>query len=173
MRELLQPQAQYKKLYIIRSVVPSRDIGFLPGKVADKASVYEAPYYAICSELFGRDDAYEILKRKGLVEFVTTSFVRGTTFRDCIIMFDEFQNTTMHEFSSVVTRVGENCRLLISGDYYQTDLLKTAEKKDVLTILEVLRRIPMCSMVDFKVEDIVRSEFVKQFIIARNSVTGE
>ena len=110
----------YKKVVIIRSVVPSRDMGFLPGTEKQKAEVYEQPYQEICDDLFGRGDGYRILKIKGLVEFTTTSFLRGTTFNDSIIIVDECENMTFSEIDTVMTRIGNNSRIIFSGDYRQT-----------------------------------------------------
>ena len=102
----------YEKLVIIRSAVPTRDIGFLPGSEKEKASVYEEPYKDICIELFQRGDAYEILKTKGLVHFMTTSFIRGVTLRNAIILIDECQNMSFHELDSIITRMGQGCRVI-------------------------------------------------------------
>ena len=102
LNEILNGSEKYKKLYIVRSVVPTRDMGFLPGNNREKTRVYEAPYYAICTELFGRGDSYEYLKTKGFVEFISTSFIRGITLNDCIVLVDEMQNGTLHELDSVI-----------------------------------------------------------------------
>ena len=113
---------QYEKLVIIRSAVPTRDIGFLPGTEKEKSSVYEEPYYDISIDLFERGDAYQILKTKRLVHFMTTSYIRGITLRDAVILIDECQNMTFHELDSIITRVGENCRVIFCGDFSQSDL---------------------------------------------------
>ena len=104
LQSLLSDASRYKKLIVVRSVVPTRDMGFLPGSNAEKAKVYEAPYQAIFTELFNRGDAYQYLKQKGLVEFISTSFIRGITLNDCIIVVDEIANMTLHELDSVITR---------------------------------------------------------------------
>ena len=114
----------YNKLYIVRSVVPTRDMGFLPGNWKQKAQVYEEPYKQIATELFNRGDAYEVLKNKNLVEFLTTSFIRGTTFNNCILLVDEINNMSFHELDSLITRVGKNCRIILCGDYRQSDLFQ-------------------------------------------------
>ena len=113
---------EYEKLVIIRSAVPTRDIGFLPGTEKEKASVYEEPYKDIAVDIFGRGDAYQILKAKGLVEFMTTSYIRGITLRDAVIIIDECQNMSFHELDSIITRVGRNCRVILAGDFGQSDL---------------------------------------------------
>ena len=153
----------YERLVIIRSAVPTRDIGFLPGNEKEKASVYEEPYKDICIELFQRGDAYEILKTKGLVHFMTTSYIRGITLRDAVILIDECQNMTFHELDSIITRVGENCRVIFCGDFKQSDL-KQNGMDEFLDILHSMKRF---DFIEFGVEDIVRSGFVKDYIIAR------
>ena len=153
----------YERLVIIRSAVPTRDIGFLPGNEKEKASVYEEPYKDICIELFQRGDAYEILKTKGLVHFMTTSFIRGVTLRNATIMIDECQNMTFHELDSIITRIGQGCRVIFCGDFRQADLQRNG-LKDFVRILKAMEEF---EFVDFEIKDIVRSEFVKQYIIAK------
>ena len=119
---------QYEKLVIIRSAVPTRDIGFLPGTEKEKSSVYEEPYYDISIDLFARGDAYQILKTKRLVHFMTTSYIRGITLRDAVILIDECQNMSFHELDSIITRVGENCRVIFCGDFSQSDLKQNGMK---------------------------------------------
>mgnify|MGYP001439904857 CR=1 FL=1 len=153
----------YEKLVIIRSAVPTRDIGFLPGTEKEKSSVYEEPYRDISIDLFSRGDAYQILKTKGLVHFMTTSYIRGITLRDAVILIDECQNMTFHELDSIITRVGENCRVIFCGDFKQSDL-KQNGMDEFLDILHSMKRF---DFIEFGVEDIVRSGFVKDYIIAR------
>lgn len=163
--------SEFKKLYIVRSLVPGRDSGFLPGNLKEKAKVYEAPYVTICSELFGRADAYDILKQKGIIEFVTTSYLRGTTFRDCIVLIDEFQNMNSQEMGTVITRMGENCRVLISGDTRQDDL--TGKKREVSAgrdTIKIIERMDSFEVVRFEVDDIVRGDIVRQWIIAKEDL---
>jgi phosphate starvation-inducible PhoH-like protein len=172
LKELLQEGTPFKKIVIIRSTVPSRDQGFLPGSAADKAKVYERPYYSLFEELFNRADAYETFKRKKLVEFESTSYLRGTTFNDCLVLFDEMQNATYNELKTVITRMGENSRLIISGDYLQSDL-DSRDKHGVLDIMKILKRMKMVDFFEFTKEDIVRSKFVKQFIITEANYKSE
>lgn len=160
----------YQKLIIIRSVVPSRDMGFLPGSVKDKARVYEAPYQAICTELYNRKDAYDVLKNKGLIFFETSSFLRGITFDNAIVFVDECQNMSYHELCTIMTRVGKNCRIIFSGDYLQSDLKYSDEKQGVIHFMKIvvsMRRHFMA--VEMAVEDIVRSGLVKEFIMRKHS----
>jgi len=157
---------EYQKLVIIRSAVSTRDIGFLPGNEKEKAHVYEEPYKDICIELFQRGDAYEILKTKGLVHFMTTSFVRGVTLRNATILIDECQNMTFHELDSIITRVGQGCRVIFCGDFRQSDL-RTNGLKDFIRILKAMDNF---DLVDFEIQDIVRSNFVKSYITAKTEL---
>ena len=156
----------YNNLVIIRSAVPTRDIGFLPGSEKEKASVYEEPYKEIALELFQRGDAYEILKTKGLVHFMTTSFVRGITLKETVIIIDECQNMTFHELDSIITRVGPNCRVIYCGDFRQSDL----KTNGLESFVEILKNMGSFDFIDFEIKDIVRSEFVKDYIIAKTEL---
>lgn len=168
--EAMKTNSYYKKVYIIRSTVATRDQGFLPGSIKDKMRVFESPYVPICTKFFGRGDAYEILKNKGLLEFTTTSYLRGETFDDCIILVDEIQNMADGELHTVMTRVGENCRIIFCGDVKQDDL--TSERKKELSglrdFMKIIRKMDEFKFVDFQIEDIVRSKLVKSYIIQRD-----
>lgn len=156
-----------KKLYnditIVRSAVPTREMGFLPGNEEEKSKVYEQPYIAICSELFNRGDAYGILKKHNSVKFITTSHVRGVTFQDTVVIVDECQNMSFHELDSLITRIGRNCRIIFCGDFFQSDL-KTSGIKD---FMKIIQKMEAFDFVDFGLEDIVRSKFVKDYLIAK------
>ena len=159
-------KGDYQKLVIIRSAVPTRDIGFLPGTEKEKASVYEEPYKDIANDLFGRGDAYEILKQKNLVEFMTTSFIRGITLKHAVILIDECQNMSFHELDSIITRIGQGCRVIFCGDFRQADL----KQNGMQDFMKILKRMGDFDFIEFEVEDIVRSEFVKNYIIAKNEL---
>ena len=161
----------YEKLIIVRSVVPTRDMGFLPGKQEDKMAVYEAPYKQIFGNLFNRGDAYEILKNKDHVEFMPTSFIRGITLDDSIVLIDECQNMNDHELNSVITRLGDNSKLILCGDIRQSDLMK--ETSGFKESLKIFKSMDSLSMIEFGVNDIVRSGFVKDYIIAREDIKNE
>lgn len=160
----------YKRVVIIRSVVPSRDMGFLPGTEKQKAEVYEQPYQEICDDLFGRGDGWRILKMKRLVEFTTTSFLRGTTFNDSIIIVDECNNMTFQEIDTVMTRIGHNSRIVFCGDYRQTDLHKPHDKTGIKELMAVTKRMPSFDHIEFGIEDIVRSGVVKEYIINKTEM---
>lgn len=159
-------KGEYEKLVIIRSAVPTRDIGFLPGTEKEKSSVYEEPYKDISNEIFGRGDAYGILKQKSLVEFMTTSFIRGITLKHAVILIDECQNMSFHELDSIITRMGQNCKVIFCGDFRQADL----KQNGMQDFLKILKRMNEFDFIEFEVEDIVRSEFVKNYIIAKNEL---
>lgn len=167
---LSSPESPYKKLIIVRSVVPTRDMGFLPGNSKEKAQVYEAPYYAICTELFGRGDAYSYLKQKNLIEFISTSFIRGITLNDCIIVVDEIANMTLHELDSVITRVGRNCKIIFSGDFRQSDFTREHERNGLVDFMKIIERMKSFAFVDFDENDIVRSAMVKDYIIWKDKL---
>ena len=166
MKSILESKDQ-NKLVIVRSVVPTRDMGFLPGSNKEKSKVYEAPYYSIFSELFGRSDAYDYLKNKNLVEFMTTSFVRGITINDSVILVDELQNMTPSELHSIMTRIGKNCRVIFAGDIKQNDLNIKREQSGFKDFFKVIDKMRDFGIVEFMRDDIVRSELVKSYIIAR------
>lgn len=172
LKETLRNGSPYKKIYIVRSTVSTRDQGFLPGSLKEKAKVFEAPYVPICTKLFGRGDAYEILKGKGIVEFTTTSYLRGETFDDCILLVDEVQNMSDGELHTVMTRVGENCRIIFCGDVKQDDLTSERKKETsgLRDFMRILHRMREFEFIEFQVADIVRSKLVKSYIIERDKL---
>lgn len=168
MRSVIEEET-HSRVIIIRSIVPSRSMGFLPGNVKEKSKSYEAPYYSIFSELFGRSDAYEYLKNKKLITFESTSFLRGVTLNDCIVVIDEFQNMCWQEIYTILTRVGKNSRVILTGDIAQCDLIK--EESGFKLMNHVLNDMQSFSNINFTVHDIVRSDFVKQLITSVEKVT--
>jgi phosphate starvation-inducible protein PhoH len=168
MREIIDGSDRFKKLVIVRSVVPTRDMGFLPGNNKEKTKVYEAPYQSIFTELFGRSDAYEYLKQKGFVDFISTSFIRGITLNDCIVVVDEIANLTIHELDSVITRVGKNCKILFCGDFRQSDFTRYADREGLKDFMKIINKMKSFEFVEFDENDIVRSSMVKEYIIAKD-----
>lgn len=159
---------KYRKVVIVRSAVPTRDIGFLKGTEAEKGAVYELPYQAISSELFGRDDAYAVLSHHGGIKFMLTSFIRGLTIDNAVVIVDEFQNMTAHEADSVMTRIGENSKVLICGDILQRDFTKYSEK-NIEKFLSVVEKMPSRFDLNyFDENDIVRSGLVGDYIRAKH-----
>ena len=168
LNDLLKEDSEFKKLIIIRSAVPSRDIGFLPGTQKEKMKVYELPYKQIFNELLGRGDAYDILRNKGIVEFECTSFLRGITFNDALIIVDEFQSMTFHEIDTIVSRIGNNSKIIITGDSKQNDLIN--KKHDVSGLshaVQIIKNISEFDIIEFDTNDIVRSGLVKSWILSR------
>lgn len=160
---------QYEKIIIIRSAVPTRDVGFLPGTEEEKARAYEQPYIDMCSELFYRGDAYSLLKEKQVIQFRTTSHIRGTTWNDAVVIVDECQNMSFHELDSVITRIGANCRVIFCGDFFQSDLKDTGIKK----FMPILIEMQEFDFIEFKPEDIVRSDLVKNYLITKYRIYNE
>jgi len=160
----------YEQVIVIRSAVQTREQGFMPGSKAQKEAVFEAPYTDIVNDLFGRGDAYQILKTKGMVKFMTSSFVRGLTFDNAIIIVDECQSMTYHELDTIITRVGESSKIVFCGDTKQDDLEISRNRADVSGLAEFLRvldRVKSFETIKFTPEDIVRSGLVKEYILAK------
>src|SRR5210317_1610465 len=166
LEEILR-NSNYNKVVVIRSVVPSRDMGFLPGNAKEKARIYEEPYREICDDIFGRGDGYDVLRMKHMVEFTTTSFLRGMTFKDCIVIVDECQNLIMQELDTVITRMGDNSRIVFCGDFRQTDLQKEKEKSGLHTFMSILDDLKCFDRVEFGTDDIVRSGIVRDYILSK------
>jgi predicted ribonuclease YlaK len=166
--EVLDKSNPFNKIIVVRSAVQSRDMGHLPGDVAEKMEIYEQPYRQICETLFGRKDAWDRLEEQGYVKFISTSFIRGMSFDDAIIIVDEMQNMTYEEIDTVMTRVGYRSKIIWCGDYRQTDLNK--KKNDVSGILkffDIAQHMSSFTRIEFTVDDIVRSSLVKDYILAK------
>ena len=171
--DVLDPKTPYDKIYIVRSLVATREIGFLPGDHEDKSSLYQIPYKNMVKYMFEMPDdnsfemLYANLKAQGTIGFWSTSFIRGTTFDNAILIIDEFQNLNFHELDSIITRVGENSKIFFCGDATQTDLIKTAEKNGIVDFMNIINNMPSFETVEFMAEDICRSGLVKEYIIAK------
>ena len=173
-KEILKQGSPYKRILIFRSAVQGREIGFLPGKQSEKLSVYETAYLQITNDLFSRGDAWEILKAKGLVEFGCTSFLRGLTFTDAIVLVDECENLNYEECRTLITRSGENCLMLWSGDILQSDLFRHRnDYTGMPRFMDVLNRMPSYQLIEFVPDDIVRSGVVKEFILSEIACSQE
>src|SRR6056300_278036 len=167
LEDVLDPSTVYDDDFIVRSVVSTRDIGFLPGDEQEKVSIYEAPYRSICRELFGIKDSYDALKQQGNIKFMSTSFIRGITINNAVIIVDECQNLNFHELDSIITRVGRNSKIMFCGDYTQTDLTRENDKRGIFNFMKIIKSLEEFSTVEFGIEDIVRSDFLKSYIIAK------
>ena len=173
LRDVLDERNPYEKIYIVRSLVATREIGFLPGDHEDKSSLYQIPYKNMVKYMFEMpdDSAFEMLygnlKTQGTISFWSTSFIRGTTLDNSIIIVDEFQNLNFHELDSIITRVGENSKIMFCGDATQSDLVKTAEKNGIIDFMRIMNVMPSIDVIEFGVEDIVRSGLCKEYLIAK------
>jgi len=170
LREVLENKSPYKKVVIVRSIVPTRDIGFLPGDEQEKKEVYMLPYIDICTELFGEKNAFERLFDNGQIEFLTTSFIRGTTLNNCVIILDEMQNCVFRELDTVITRVGGNARFIMCGDYYQSDFDKDKDKQGIVNFMKIVNSMNSFDHIEFKWPDIVRSDFVRDYIVTKETL---
>ena len=171
--DVLDPKKPYDKVYIVRSLVATREIGFLPGDHEDKSWLYQIPYKHMVKYMFQmQDDAafemlYSNLKAQGTIDFWSTSFIRGTTFDNSILIVDEFQNLNFHELDSIITRVGENSKIMFCGDASQTDLTKANERTGIVDFMNILRNMSSFGIIEFNADDICRSGLVKEYIIAK------
>jgi len=159
---------EQERIIIYRSAVPTRDMGFMPGSAAEKSAPYEVPYKYVFAELFERADAYEILKARFTVEFSTSSYLRGLTLRDSVVIVDEMQNWSWHELDSMITRAGEDTRFIFCGDFRQSDLKSDHEREGLEKFMRVISDISSFAMVEMKSDDIVRSALVRDYILAKD-----
>jgi phosphate starvation-inducible protein PhoH len=172
-QDVLNERSPYERVYIVRSLVATREIGFLPGSHDDKADIYQIPYKNMVKYMFQMPSDVEFemlygnLKAQETIKFWSTSFLRGTTLDNAIIIVDEFQNLNFHELDSIITRVGENTKIMFCGDATQSDLQKTNERNGIVDFMTVLRKMPSFDIIEFGVEDIVRSGLVKEYILAK------
>lgn len=158
---------EFDNVTIVRSIVPTRDIGFLPGNEDEKKQAYAAPYISILSELFQDKEAWMKLQASNNISFESTSFIRGTTFNNTIIIVDEMQNLTFHELDSVITRVGTNCKIIFCGDFHQSDFRFEDERNGLPVFLNILEQMKDFTTVNFDWKDIVRSGIVRDYIMTK------
>ena len=173
LRDVLDESSPYEKIYIVRSLVATREIGFLPGDYEDKSDIYQVPYKHMVKYMFqmSSDADFEMLygnlKAQDSIKFWSTSFLRGTTLDNAIVIVDEYQNLNFHELDSIITRIGENSKICFCGDARQTDLVKTNDKNGIVDFMNILRKMPSFDIIEFEIDDIVRSGLVKEYIIAK------
>ena len=171
--DVLDEKTPYEKIYIVRSLVATREIGFLPGDHEDKSSLYQIPYKNMVKYMFEMpteadfEMLYGNLKTQGTISFWSTSFLRGTTLDKAIVIVDEFQNLNFHELDSIITRVGENTKICFCGDATQTDLVKTNDKNGIVNFMNILRKMPSFDIIEFDINDIVRSGLVKEYLLSK------
>ena len=173
LKDVLDESTPYERIYIVRSLVATREIGFLPGDYEDKSDIYQVPYKHMVKYMFQMpSDAdfemlYGNLKAQETIKFWSTSFLRGTTLDNAIIIVDEYQNLNFHELDSIITRIGEDSKIYFCGDASQTDLQKTNERNGIIDFMKIVRSMPSFNLIEFGINDIVRSGLVKEYLIAK------
>ena len=176
LKEVMNEESPYDKVYIVRSLVSTREIGFLPGTHEDKSELYQIPYKNMVRNMFHMPDEtsfdmlYDNLKHQETISFWSTSFLRGTTLDDAIVIVDECQNLNFHELDSIITRVGQDSKIVFCGDVNQSDLQRTNERNGILDFQRILEEMDEFSMVEFGINDIVRSGLVKSYLISKMSL---
>ena len=173
LKDVLDETTPYEQIYVVRSLVATREIGFLPGDHEDKSALYQIPYKNMVKYMFqmSSDADFEMLygnlKSQETIKFWSTSFIRGTTLDNSVIIVDEYQNLNFHELDSIITRVGENSRIIFCGDATQSDLVKTNERNGISDFMNILRKMDSFDIIEFGVDDICRSGLVKEYIVAK------
>lgn len=166
--EVLDKGNPFSQIIIVRSAVQSRDIGHLPGDVHEKMEIFQQPYRQICETLFDRKDAWDRLEEQHHIQFISTSFIRGMSFDNAIIIVDEMQNLTFEEIDTVMTRVGHQSKIIWCGDYRQTDLNKKKnDMSGILKFFDIAYHMDAFTRIEFTADDIVRSSLVKDYILAK------
>ena len=174
--EVLRNETPYDKVIIVRSLIPTREIGFLPGDEEDKAALYQVPYANMAQFMFKQPNEqafnilYDRLKAQGSFYFLSTSFLRGLTFDNSIIIVDECQNLNFHELDTIITRVGQDSKISFCGDFMQSDLTKRNEKDGLHDFVKILEEMDEFSISEFSIGDIVRSGFVRSYLIEKTKL---
>lgn len=176
LKEVLNERTPYEKIYLVRSIVSTRPVGYLPGLLEDKIGIFEIPYKAMVKYMFTlpTDADFEMLygnlKAQGTISFWSTSFIRGVTLNNSIVIVDEFSNLNSHELDSIITRVGENCKIMFCGDATQSDLIRMSERNGIIDFMKILRIMPSFDIIEFGIEDVVRSGIVKEYLLAKHKL---
>jgi len=176
LQDVMNLQTKYDKVILVRSLIPTREIGFLPGDEEDKAALYQVPYQNMVKFMFEQPNEqsfnmlYDKLKNQGSLYFLSTSFLRGLTFDNSIIIVDECQNLNFHELDTITTRVGQDSKIIYCGDFSQTDLLKQNERNGLHDFLRILEEMQEFNCVEFNIGDIVRSGFVRNYLIQKTKL---
>ena len=171
LQDVLRNDTPYDTVYMVRSAVPTREIGFLPGDEEDKTALFQVPYQNMVKFMFEMPGErefgtlYERLKNQGSLMFLTTSFLRGITLDNAVIIVDECQNLTFHELDTIITRVGQDAKIIFCGDFFQTDLMKSSDKQGMVNFMKILDAMQQFDNIEFTIGDIVRSGFVKEYLI--------
>ena len=173
LKDVLDPKSPRERVYIVRSLLPTRDIGFLPGDEEDKSYLYQVPYQNMVRFMFQRgsdaefDRLYTDLRNQGTIDFLSTSFLRGITIDNGVIIVDECQNLNFHELDTIMTRVGQNTRIVFAGDIQQTDLTKTNDRNGILDFVNIMQQMKEVDCIEFDLGDIVRSGMLKSYLIEK------
>ena len=176
LQDVLRNETAQDKVVVVRSLIPTREIGFLPGDEEDKAALYQVPYSNMMQFMFEQPNEqafsmlYDRLKAQGSFYFLSTSFLRGLTFDNSIIIVDECQNLNFHELDTIITRVGQDSKIVFCGDFGQTDLTRTNEKNGLMNFLQILQEMDEFNCCEFDIGDIVRSGFVRNYLIQKTKL---
>ena len=171
LKDVLDPKSPRERVYLVRSIIPTRDIGFLPGDEEDKSYLYQVPYQNMVRFMFKRgsdaefDRLYNDLRNQGTIDFLTTSFLRGVTIDNGVVIVDECQNLNFHELDTIMTRVGQDTKIVFAGDMQQTDLTKFQDKNGILSFVNILQEMQEMECIEFGINDIVRSGLIKSYLI--------
>ena len=178
LQQVLDDDSPYEKIYIVRSLVPTREIGFLPGDHEDKSTLYQIPYKNMVRYMFKMPDdnsfemLYDNLRAQETIDFWSTSFIRGVTLDNAIVIVDEFSNLNFHELDSMITRIGEDSKLMLCGDITQTDLTREKETSGISDFINIVQNMKQFACIEFGLDDIVRSGLVKDYLIAKYTHFG-
>jgi phosphate starvation-inducible protein PhoH and related proteins len=167
LKDVLTKGNSLEKVVLIRSALPTRDMGFLPGEKEEKEAAYMDPYISTVNELFQDKEAWKKMIQFNNIEFMTTSFIRGITLNDSVVIVDEAQNCNFHELCSIITRIGKNCKVILCGDYYQSDFVKQNDKSGLYAFINILNNMKSFDHIEFEWKDIVRSGLVRDFIMTK------
>lgn len=173
LKDALNPETSQECVYLVRSAVPTREIGFLPGDEEDKTALFQVPYQNMVQFMFEQPNEqafnmlYDRLKNQGSLMFMTTSFLRGITLDNAIIIVDESQNLNFHELDTIITRVGQDSKIIFCGDFFQTDLQKNYEKEGLQTFMNILSPMTEFQLIEYTIGDIVRSGLVRSYLISK------
>ena len=176
LKDVLNPETPYECVYLVRSAVPTREIGFLPGDEEDKTALFQVPYQNMVQFMFQQPNEqafnmlYDRLSKQGSLYFMSTSFLRGLTFDNSIIIVDECQNLNFHELDTIITRVGQNSKICFAGDFFQTDLIKTNEKNGLHDFMRVIDNMKSFNVTEYTIADIVRSGFIREYLIEKTKL---
>jgi len=176
LQDVLKNETPYDKVIVVRSLIPTREIGFLPGDEEDKAALYQVPYSNMMQFMFEQPNEqafsmlYDRIKAQGSFYFLSTSFLRGLTFDNSIIIVDECQNLNFHELDTITTRVGQDSKIMFCGDFSQTDLTKMNERNGLMSFLQILQEMEEFNCTEFDIGDIVRSGFVRNYLIQKTKL---